>query len=284
MGIAAAFIFSGTAGAIGISAHRGGAIANGVPVYGENTLPAFAASAARGDVLEFDVHVTSDGVPVVIHDDTLTRVTRCTTTKPIGQLTFAQVRACPVAYLGRPGETPAQPSAEDPTPDVIPTLAEVLSLARATGARVAPEIKSIPPTSAADLAASDFDPTERSSITIAQAIKASGINPAKVVVQSFWPINLNVARLILPGAQYSFLTLAVLNGIGPAWATANGFQWVSPDLSGGIEKNFVLSAHLLGRKVTTYTVNTAAGLQRARSIGVDEVITDDPVLAHAVLG
>ena len=51
-----------------IHAHRGGPLEFGKPVYGENTLPAFKASALRGFVLEMDVKLTKDGVPVVIHD------------------------------------------------------------------------------------------------------------------------------------------------------------------------------------------------------------------------
>lgn len=40
----------------------------------ENTLPAFEAAIAAGaDGIEFDVRLSSDGVPVIIHDDTLTR-------------------------------------------------------------------------------------------------------------------------------------------------------------------------------------------------------------------
>ena len=40
----------------------------------ENTMPAFEAAVAAGaDGIEFDVHLSRDGVPVVIHDDTLQR-------------------------------------------------------------------------------------------------------------------------------------------------------------------------------------------------------------------
>ena len=47
----------------------------GAPVVAlENTLAAFEAAIAAGaDGIEFDVRLSSDGVPVIIHDDTLTR-------------------------------------------------------------------------------------------------------------------------------------------------------------------------------------------------------------------
>jgi glycerophosphoryl diester phosphodiesterase len=41
----------------------------------ENTLSAFDAAARRGYSIECDVHLSSDGVPVVIHDDDLKRLT-----------------------------------------------------------------------------------------------------------------------------------------------------------------------------------------------------------------
>ena len=42
----------------------------------ENTLPSFALAASSGaDALEFDVHLSADGVAVVIHDATLDRTT-----------------------------------------------------------------------------------------------------------------------------------------------------------------------------------------------------------------
>lgn len=41
----------------------------------ENTLSAFAAAAERGYAIECDVHLSSDGVPVIIHDGDLRRLT-----------------------------------------------------------------------------------------------------------------------------------------------------------------------------------------------------------------
>lgn len=53
-----------------VIAHRGGS------VYPENTLLAFEHSLQIGaDVIEFDVHMTSDGHPVIIHDFTVDRTT-----------------------------------------------------------------------------------------------------------------------------------------------------------------------------------------------------------------
>ncbi|HZK35243.1 MAG TPA: glycerophosphodiester phosphodiesterase [Bacillota bacterium] len=55
-----------------IFSHRGG-----LALYPENTMYAFKQSVKRfgADVLELDVHMTSDGQIVVIHDETLDRTT-----------------------------------------------------------------------------------------------------------------------------------------------------------------------------------------------------------------
>ncbi|RWK98606.1 MAG: glycerophosphodiester phosphodiesterase, partial [Mesorhizobium sp.] len=41
----------------------------------ENTLSAFAAAAERGYAIECDVHLSSDRIPVIIHDSDLKRLT-----------------------------------------------------------------------------------------------------------------------------------------------------------------------------------------------------------------
>ena len=57
-----------------IFAHRG---ASGYAP--ENTLEAFALAITQGaDGIELDVQLTKDGIPVVIHDETIDRVTEKT--------------------------------------------------------------------------------------------------------------------------------------------------------------------------------------------------------------
>src|SRR6056297_841327 len=54
-----------------IWAHRGASA-----VAPENTLAAFTAALQAGaDGIELDVHLTRDGVPVVMHDETVDRTT-----------------------------------------------------------------------------------------------------------------------------------------------------------------------------------------------------------------
>ncbi len=71
-----------------IYAHRGASAE-----FPENTIAAFQrAIDLRADGIELDVHLSSDGVPVVIHDETVDRTTDATgavntmTAEQLGQL------------------------------------------------------------------------------------------------------------------------------------------------------------------------------------------------------
>jgi glycerophosphoryl diester phosphodiesterase len=75
--------------------HRGGS--DWAP---ENTLAGLAHSFQIGaQAVEFDVHFSSDQVPVVMHDETLDRTTNCT--GAVEKYTYAQLRRC-VSKRGEP--------------------------------------------------------------------------------------------------------------------------------------------------------------------------------------
>jgi glycerophosphoryl diester phosphodiesterase len=260
-----------------VFAHRGGALERGAPAYPENTLPAFRAAARRGWILEFDVHVTADGAPIVIHDDTLDRVVGADCpfrNRAIGTLQLAEVRQCPVMFDGRPGE--ALPSAPAARPQPVPTLAEVLALAGRTRSTISPEIKNTPPIDGAG--PGDFDPTPALATNVATALRDSGFPQSRMIVQSFWPPDLAVAKGLLPDAQMLFLTLAQLNATGPVYAQANGYDWVGPQFDPGGLGGVVAEAHQLGLKVAPFTLNSTTEFELASSLDVDGMFTDDPAL------
>ncbi|HET9528563.1 MAG TPA: glycerophosphodiester phosphodiesterase [Pyrinomonadaceae bacterium] len=73
--------------------HRGASA-----VAPENTIPAFEAAIAAGaDGVEFDVRLSSDGVPVIIHDDTLQRTHALR--RRVGELSAEDLRAVDVPSL-----------------------------------------------------------------------------------------------------------------------------------------------------------------------------------------
>jgi glycerophosphoryl diester phosphodiesterase len=84
-----------------IYAHRGAS-----QIHPENTLDAFAEAVRLGvDGIELDLHTTSDGIPVVSHDASLTRALGIDS--DVRQVTFAELRSLAPA---------------------VPTLTEVLDL------------------------------------------------------------------------------------------------------------------------------------------------------------
>lgn len=69
-------------------AHRGlHDMKNGIP---ENSLPAFKAAVDKGFAIENDIHLTKDGIVVVFHDDTATRM--CGTNKKICDMTLSEIK------------------------------------------------------------------------------------------------------------------------------------------------------------------------------------------------
>src|SRR3954451_22477265 len=108
-----------------VFAHRGGPYIRGKPVFPDNTLSAFGLAALQGDPLEFDIKLTADRVPVVIHDAALDRTANCT--GRVADKTLAELRKCKADVLGAPESglpvrTVADPSVGVPTPSQVTSL------------------------------------------------------------------------------------------------------------------------------------------------------------------
>ncbi len=255
----------------GIHAHRGGSVLGGEPTFGENTLPAFRNAIREGYVLELDVKLTRDRIPVVFHDPGLARVTPCE--GPVAERGLDELGACPVDVLGSPGgELASRPA---PEPERIPTLIEVLALARDEGGVVNLEIKNQP----GDW---DFDAGESFAGSVMDTVLASGLPKERLIVQSFAPANLDVAKRRLPGVETSLLTLGPLNSGAPTVASSGGYEWVSPQWP--VSTEYVRDAKALGRKVVPFTLNNVPDIQGAGAVQATALITDDPLLAQRALG
>lgn len=108
-------------GRMTVAAHRGDS-AN----YPENTMAAFRAAIAVGaDMIETDVRLTRDGVPVLIHDRTVDRTTDGT--GYVKDIDFAELRMLNAGTK----EMPQQ----------IPTLEELLELLASTDVTLNLEVK-----------------------------------------------------------------------------------------------------------------------------------------------
>ena len=101
-----------------VVAHRGYALH-----HPENTLPALAAAVEAGARwIEFDVQLTADGIPVLIHDADLRRTGGVEA--EVASLTWAELRRHPVNETARLGDRY--------TDVTIPTLTEAMALLERT--------------------------------------------------------------------------------------------------------------------------------------------------------
>ncbi|HEY8581750.1 MAG TPA: glycerophosphodiester phosphodiesterase family protein [Capillimicrobium sp.] len=246
-----------------IQAHRGGAYVMGKPVYPEAGMPAFAAAAAMRVTLEMDIQLTKDGKPLVIHDDTLDRTTTCT--GPVSALTAKQVRRrCRIDVLGVPDNGLGLRWRTTKQRYEVPTLGEVLALARKARRPVNVELK-------------QFDPSGASARAFARAVRASAVPLGRVTVQSFFPPNLEAAVAALPGVETSVLTVTAGNAAGVEIATGLGAAWVSPQWP--VDRAYVDAAHAAGLRVVPFTLDDPESVAEAAVAGVDGIITDDPAMA-----
>ena len=153
-----------SAGRMEVIGHRGGL------VWGpESTLATFRhAIEAGADAIEFDIRFTRDGVPVVLHDDTLDRTTNCS--GPVARMRLAALKHCDAGTWYRPSPMPGER---------VPTLGEALSVIRQSDADLYVHVKL---GSAGQARA------------IVDAVRDQGMNDGRATFVSDWPDVLSNLR------------------------------------------------------------------------------------------
>ena len=258
-------------------------------LFPENTVAGFQKALAVGcRHFEIDVGMTRDGVLVLSHDPWLSPdLTRTACGQWLQQkrlaikdFDYAALLELDVGRV-RPGSRTACRFARQSTADgaTIPTLREVLQL-HAEAVWII-EIKTY-----FNRPALTQDPCRIAEAVATAADQAGAAD--RIVVQSFdWrgPRHLRRSR---PELAYAWLTVRSTR----AW---RGGQARLPDTiaeeGGGIWTPYhrELTQPLLGRakalglRVIPWTVNAPNDIARLASWGVDGLITDDPVVAQAVL-
>jgi glycerophosphoryl diester phosphodiesterase len=238
----------------------------------ENTLPAFRYAIEQGvDVLELDVAVTKDNVPVVSHDP-LINATICSGPKtgiPIHTLSLAELRE----YDCGAKQNPAF-ATQVPVPGTrVPTLDEVFELSKGTTVQFNVETKIF-----ADKPELTPDP-EAFTKLILERIKKHGIEK-RVILQSFDPRTLRVMKKLDPSIRR-----AALFEVEREWPeVAREFEatHMSP-LYSLVTKERVSWAHGAGLEVVPWTVNKPEDWAKLADDGVDAIISDDPAALIAWL-
>jgi len=225
--------------------HRGGGT-----LAPENTLAGIRKAAAVGlAAVEFDVMLSADSVPVLIHDETLERTTDgrgAVAATPYARL--AELDAG--AWFGR--EFQGEP---------VPSFEQAGKLCVALGLWANVEIKPAP----------GFErQTGAIAAKMAQALWR-GISPAPLL-SSFYPAALEAAGESAPGLDRGLL----VEHIEPGWAdTAKALACVS--VHGNREyltQAQVDEIRAAGYWLLCYTVNDPKNARRLFSWGVDAIFTD----------
>lgn len=273
LAVALALIGSPAAAGIVNIGHRGAA------AYApEHTLASYDLALAMGaDYIEQDLQLTSDGVLVVLHDDTLDRTARgpaenCT--GPVATKTLAQLRTCDVGSwfnearpaLARPEYVGLQ----------IPTLEEVFRRYRR---RASYYIETKSP--------DDADRMEERLLALLRRYDL--LRPARqwrVLIQSFSPASLQRLHALDP--KLPLIQLLVTLGTSPARETmldeiAAYAVGIGP-LAASLDAAGLAHAHARCLAVHPFTVDDPTRMAQLVADGVDGMFTNAPDVLDGVLG
>jgi glycerophosphoryl diester phosphodiesterase len=248
----------------------------------ENTLPAFKYAIEQGvDVLELDVAVTKDNVPVVSHDPlinpanpalmprlmiiTVRASTICSgprTGIPIHTLTLAELQEYDCGGKQNPNFATQQP-----VPGTrVPKLDEVFALSKGTRVSFNVETKIFADHPELTPAPEPFTQL------ILDLIRKHGIQK-RVILQSFDPRTLRVMKRLDPSIPRSALFEKERD-----WSeVAREFEATifSPEYH-LVTAERVSKAHAAGLQVVPWTVNKPEDWQKLVDAKVDAIISDDP--------
>lgn len=230
-----------------VTAHRGYSAA-----YPENTIPAFKGAIQVGaDWAELDVQQTADGEVIVMHDSNLKRTTGLD--KEVWQVTWDEIKDLDNgSWFDKKYQTVR-----------IPTLEEVLKVCRG---KIHLNIEIKP-------SGHDKDLEEQ----VAKLLKKYHMRDT-CVVSSLKYDSLRKIKEADDSIETAYIT-SVSYGNFTNLEYADGYSVESTLLS----KSFINKAQKAGKQIYVWTVNSEERLEKVVGMGIDNVITDDPVMAKELI-
>jgi glycerophosphoryl diester phosphodiesterase len=218
----------------------------------ENTLPAIEEAYRQGATwIEFDAKLTQDGVPILMHDETLDRTS--SGKGNVADHTLAQLRALDAGAWFGPNFAGTK----------IPTLEEAMALMAKLGMGFNIEIKPCPGREAE---------TARVSCDLVERLwPKSAPTP---IVSSFRRESLEAAKAAFPHLPRGYLA-EELKGDWLAEAKALACTTIHPGWR-KLTHDQVRAAKGAGYPVLVWTVNEPARARELLDWGVDALITDKP--------
>ena len=243
-----------------IIGHRGASA-----VAPENTTAAFREAIAVGaDGIEFDVRLTRDGIPVVIHDSTLRRTGGLR--HRVAELTWTEISKVDVGSWF--GQTFAN--------ETVPSLAELFTLFQSNNSTLYLEMKSDSTSDQRPLAEACVRAIEEHSLRERVIVECFQL-PALTILKEIDP-EIKTVALFEP----SFTSPSVLSDqriINQAKNIGAAALALHHRLA---RESLVQKAKAAGLHVAVWTVDDPTWIERARAVGIDALITNDPaaMLAH----
>jgi len=232
-----------------IIGHRGASA-----VAPENTMAAFREAIAVGaHGIEFDVRLTRDGIPVVIHDSTLGRTGGMN--QRVSDLSWDELRKIDVGSWFKGGSFAGE---------TVPSLEELFDLFQTNNLSLYLEMKCDSPAEYRPLAEACCRMIHEHSLI------------ERVVVECFQLPALEVLKAIDPDIKTAalfdrgFIDQSIVER-----ATEIGAMAVALHHRLG-RKGLVGKSKQAGLHVAVWTVDDPIWIDRARSIGIDALITNDP--------
>lgn len=219
----------------------------------ENTLPAYILSNKQGySYVECDISFTQDGVPVLLHDDTVNRTSNGTGS--IKDLTLEQVKVLDFgawknqSYAGT----------------TIPTFEEFLKLCHRLNLHPYIELKTSTPIDSAK------------ATLLVNLVKKTGLE-GRVSWISFSSSQLNQIKLVDPKARLGLVGTASKAMFNQALALKTGQNEVFVDCATGTGTTYELvqEALALGLPYEVWTENTKANVVKLADYGVTGISTDN---------
>lgn len=230
-----------------VTAHRG---ASGMAP--ENTLTSIeAAIDAMADYVEIDVRQTRDGVVVVFHDKSLERIAGVE--KNIGETDYSEIEYLDVGRA----------VSEEFAGETIPTLEEVIQYSKGR-IKLNIEIKKSP---------GDQELEEE----IVRLIEENGMEDS-CAISSFAYESLMKIKELNKGIRTGF----ILSNVYGRFYDLKYVDFFSVKRYFVTEK-IVTEIHKRGKEIHVWTVNDRYNIESLTRIGVDNIITDDPVKARTVI-
>lgn len=231
----------------------------------ENTRSAFdRALSYPVDGIELDVQSSSDGVPVIYHDDTLKKISgsfRAVADYPFDHLSATDAgRWFSPVYAG----------------ERLMTLEEVFT-SYGTRTRLMVEIK--PPVREKHQAL-----CRKLARTVAEMMRerVPADMQENMYVLSFDPELLKIVRERDPDRRCVLNLNQPIERVSDLGIPIDALHGWGLELT-RLNRNFIALGHGHGQKIMTYSCNTGKTIRRALDLGVDVIMTDDPGSAHSYI-